>query len=46
MVEKMVPITPKIKPPFLKANGIARIPVPSAPFMKWISVSVELFWEN
>lgn len=35
----MVPKSPTYKPAFLKASGIARMPVPILPFNRWIIVS-------
>jgi hypothetical protein len=39
---KRVPIIPRASPALLKANGIARTPVPKLPFAKWIKVSRSL----
>lgn len=38
----IVKINPVRRPEFLKASGIARIPVPKLPFSRWIIVSVFL----
>lgn len=40
---KTVPSVPTVNPAFLKASGIAKIPVPMLPFSKWIIVSQFLY---
>ena len=41
----IVTIIPKTNPEYMKAAGIARIPVPSDAFSKCVSVSASLFQE-
>lgn len=36
---RTVPSVPTANPAFLKASGIAKIPVPTFPFRRWIIVS-------
>lgn len=38
-----VPIAPNSRPAFLNATGMARMPVPSELFSRWISEPVVLF---